>query len=91
MKIVTWSMDTGTTFAVVFDNGQTAAEYIAVNPKTERPFYEEWSPKKALAAGEKFRKAKGDNWEHGDLRWEFRDPKDGYAIKRIFRSVAVTV
>mgnify|MGYP003147511090 CR=1 FL=1 len=90
MKIVTWSMAKGHTFAVVFDNGETAAEYIAVDRETKRPFYEGWTVKQAIKAGEKFRETKGDNWQHGDLRWEYRDPKDGYVLKRLFRSVSMT-
>jgi len=58
MKIVTWKKTVGYTFTVLFENGTTGAEYIAINDKTKRPYYEAWSKKQAIAAGEKFRRAK---------------------------------
>ena len=77
MKIVTWTRDIGVTFVVLFANGTSCAEYVALNPTTKRPFYEGWNKRQATSAGEKFKASKGDNWEKGNLNYTKFNPSTG--------------
>ena len=88
MKIVTWKRDHGFTFAVLFANETSGAEYVAVSPKTGKPF--EGTKRQAIAAGERFRVLKGDNWEHGNLNYVKIDPETG-SETRLFRHVNFTL
>jgi|TARA_R110000751_G_scaffold39833_2_gene94896 hypothetical protein len=88
MKIVTWNRDHGFTFAVMFANGNSGAEYVAKNPKTGKKF--EWTEAQAVAAGEKFRTVKGDNWELGNLNYNVTDPSTGEQTK-LFQHVNFTI
>ena len=88
MKIKTWSRDHGWTFAVIFANGTSGAEYVAKSPKTGKKF--EWTEAQAKAAGEKFRAAKGDNWEKGNLNYNVTDPDTG-EITQLFNHINFTI
>jgi hypothetical protein len=90
MKIFTWNMETGVTFGVEFENGSSAALYVAINDETHLPYYAGWDKKQALRNGEKFRKAKGDNWENGNLNYQILDLKVG-KVRTIFKRVATSV
>ena len=87
MKLAIWKRDHGYTFAVQFNNGTSGAEYIANDPKTGKRF--EWNKKQATAASEQFRKAKGDNWELGNINYDKLDPSTGEVIK-LFKRVSFT-
>ena len=88
MKIKTWSRDHGWTFAVIYDNGTSGAEYVGLNPKTGKKF--EWTEAQADAAGEKFREVKGDNWEKGNLNYTVTDPNTG-ELAKLFKHINFTV
>lgn len=88
MKIVTWKRDHGHTFAVLFANGETAAEYIGPNPKTGEPYI--WTKKQAEAAGEKFRERKGNNWELGNMNYNVTDVETG-EVTRVFKHVSLVL
>jgi hypothetical protein len=85
MNLAVWPFGQFFTFAVLFANKTSAAEYVALNPKTGKRF--EWNRRQAKVASEKFRTKKGDNWEHGDLNYTMRT-KDGEVIK-LFQRVAM--
>lgn len=87
MQLVTWKRDHGFTFAVIFGNGTSGAEYIGLNPKTGKRF--EWTEAQATSASEKFRTMKGDNWELGNLHYDKLDPTTGEKIA-LFRHVSFT-
>ena len=90
MKTFTWDMEIGVTFGVEFENGKSAALYIAIDNDTGKPYYENWTKRQATAQMERFRKLKGDNWEHGNLNYQIMDLKAGKMIK-IFQRVATSV
>jgi hypothetical protein len=79
MKIVTWNLGDRHTFVVLFANGTSGAEYVALNPDTGKHF--DWNKRQATAAGERFRTFKGDNWENGNIEYSKFDPDDGTKTK----------
>jgi hypothetical protein len=90
MKTFTWEMENGWTFGVEFANGKSAALYIAINDETDKPYYENWTKRQAAAQSERFRKAKGDNWEHGHLNFEIIDIEAG-KMRKIFKLLPTSV
>jgi len=90
MKTFTWDMEVGVTFGVEFENGKSAALYIAIDDSTGKPYYENWTKRQAAAQKERFRKAKGDNWEHGNLNYQIMDLKAG-KMRQIFQLIPTSV
>ena len=88
MKIKTWNRDHGWTFAVIYANGTSGAEYVGLNPRTGERFA--WTKDQAEAAGKRFCFEKGDNWEKGNLNYNVTDPNTG-ELAKLFKHINFTI